>query len=91
MITQTLCMAGHDHSNVKAMPCDQNSGFQILTLQQKCLLVQQNWLLEPVSMQHAWCHEYRGVQKESLSFPQKQVLKSMVASGGCKLFSLHKL
>ncbi|DBA75522.1 TPA: hypothetical protein ACH3X2_009086 [Trebouxia sp. C0005] len=76
MITKTVCIAGGDQSYVNVKPCDQNQGFQILTLQQKCLLVQQRWLPQPVSMQDAWCHDHRGVQKESLSFPQKQVLKS---------------
>jgi len=51
-------------------------------MQQKCLLLQQKSSSELVSMQYAWYHDYRGVQKESLRFPKKQVLKNTMASGG---------
>ncbi|DBA80484.1 TPA: hypothetical protein ACH3X1_007757 [Trebouxia sp. C0004] len=37
---------------------------------------------ELVSMQYAWCHGCTDVQKESLRFPEKDVLKNTVASGG---------
>ena len=63
----------------------------MLILQQKCLLVQQKCPPLLVSMQCARYQDYRGLQKESLSFPQKPVLKNTVASGGCRLYFLHKL
>lgn len=75
-------MAGDDKSCVKVALHNQKSGFQILTLQQKCLLLQQGCSPQLVSMQYAWYHDCRGVQKESLRFPKKHVLKNTVASGG---------
>ncbi len=87
-ITKTVCMAGDDQSREKVGP----HNFQILTLQQKCLLLQQGCSPELVSMQYAWYHDCRGVQKESLRFPKKLMLKNTVASGGADVANLlHRL
>ena len=92
MVTKTVCMAGDDQRCVKVAPHDQKPNFKILTLQQKCLLVQQECSPELVSMQHAWYHDCRGVQKESLRLPKKDVLKNTVASGGTDVAQLlHRL
>jgi len=85
-------MAGDDQGCEKAGPHNQKPGFLILTLQQKCLLLQQGCSPELVSMQYAWYHDCRGVQKESLRFPKKHVLKNTVAPGGADVANLlHRL
>ncbi len=92
MNTKTVCMAGDDQGCEKAGPHNQKPGFLILTLQQKCLLLQQGCSPELVSMQYALYHDCRGVQKESLRFPNKRVLKNTVASGGADVAHLlHRL
>ena len=88
MITKAVCMAGDDQSCVKVAPHNQKSGFQILTLQQKCLLLQQGCSPELLSMHCAWHHDCKGVQKESLRFPKKRVFKNTVASGGTEVAQL---
>jgi len=56
------------------------------------LLLQQGGSPELVSMQYAWFLDCRGVQKESLRFPKKPVLKNAVASGGADVAQLlHRL
>ena len=80
MFTKTVCMAGDDQGCEKAGPHNQKPGFLILTLQQKCLLLQQGCSPELVSMQYAWYHDCRGVQKESLRFPMLQCMIDCVVS-----------
>ncbi len=92
MITKTVCMAVDDQSCKKARPHNSKSGFHILTLQQKCLFLQQGCYPELVSMHYAWYHDCRGVQIESLRFPKKRVSKNTMASGGAGIAQLlHRL